>query len=305
MSSCSAVPGGVPPVRRCAWRAGALLAVLATLAATDAAAQTGCLYLGWCAVTPDRSMRAADHVRAGAINAALGGVTAGMFNAARGEPFLPAFVGGAAGGTVSYSGKLISGQHWSGAGLIGRELAALGSSMVGNASQGRGMLERVVLPVGPMTLHVDRADGMSVRAKLDVLATLFTTYALAHPDYALDWSASASSGAPVFHARSVREGRPWRGGMVAGSILMQSGRYDPAWRQVRAHEQVHVAQHDFSAIAWGAPFEDWLLRRVPRGEWIGRRFDLGVDFLFWAGLYAFASQRGTPWEREARFLSGQ
>jgi hypothetical protein len=244
--------------------------------------------------------------RATALNAAIGGATSGLFALARGYPVLPAIGKGMAGGTVAFAGRAISGQDGSGAGFVGREVSAVGASMIANASDGRGILSRVALPLGPITLHIEHDSTTSLRAAVDVLATIFTAYAIAHPDFSFDWSASMSAGVPVFHAPTVQEDRNWRGGMVAGTILLRFDRDHPEWRQIRAHEQVHIGQHDLSARIWGEPLEAWLLGLLPRGDRVARHTDLGLDFLLWAGLHFLVSDhRAVPWEREARLLAGQ
>jgi hypothetical protein len=247
--------------------------------------------------------RTAGHLTTWAINAALGGLTAGIARGVQREPVLRGFFDGAIGGTVTYGGKWISGQEWCGAGFVGREIAALGASMVANAAEGRAPLERIFLPIGPVHLHIDRSEPVSVRAKLDVLGTLATTYALVHPDMQLRWTSTISAGTAVFEDRSPDE-VDWYGRMLGGVITIRRERGSGPWRRTLSHEQVHVAQHDFSAHVWGEPLERWILGRVPGGEWVHRHFDLGLDFLIWGGAHLMMSNaRRAPWEREAYFLS--
>jgi hypothetical protein len=282
--------------------------VLAALPASPASSQKLCPDgaddLGTdCGVTIRGSGNLGGYLAGATLNAVLGGLTSGIFRRVAGEPFLPAFAKGAAGGTVTYAGRAIAGRQFDGAGLLGREVAAVGSSMVANAAYGRGMLEQVALPLGPLKLHVDRDDGTSFSMSVDVLAAIMTTYAVAHPEYSIDWRSTASAGVPVFRSPSLLESRSWSGAMVAGVIVLNYERDVPGVHRVQAHEQVHVAQHDFSAMVWGEPLERWLLGLVPYGDLVGRRVDVGLDFLFWAGLHSFTDRRSTPWEREARFLS--
>ncbi len=81
-------------------------------------------------------------------NAVLSGVTAGVVQKLRGGSFRDGFVRGLTGGGVIYLGKRVAAERFSGAGLLGREVASLGTSMVRNASEGYGLLDDVVLPVG-------------------------------------------------------------------------------------------------------------------------------------------------------------
>lgn len=281
------------------------------LDAVPAAAQR---YVGLCAPgypckdpPPQPNPQAGAWFGAAGLNIALGGVTAAAFAAVRGKPVLPALAGGAAGGAVAFTGRAVSGRGWSGAGFVGREVSAVGASMIANASHGSGLLSSLSLPVGPITLHIQRDSGTSsVHASVDVLATAFTAYAVASRDYRFDLRATLAAGAPVFNAPEVAEDRYWRGGMVAGVILMRYGRDYDGWRQVLAHEQVHVAQHDLSARVWGEPLESALLGLLPRGQAMARHLDFGLDFVVWAGVHVMLNNhQSAPWEREARLLAGQ
>lgn len=87
------------------------------------------------------------------INALLGGATAAGMRLIRGESASEswsAFWTGTLGGGVTYAGKRVAVERFGGAGFLGRELATVGGSMVRNASAGRGVLEELVLPVGPV-----------------------------------------------------------------------------------------------------------------------------------------------------------
>jgi hypothetical protein len=249
-----------------------------------------------------------DHVKLLAINAALGGLTAGVMQHARGHSFVDGFVRGAAGGGVAYAGRTVAGRRWNGAGLVGRQVSATGASMVANAAAGRGMLERVMLPIGPVRLAIDRATSLSVQPRVDLLATAAIAYAAFHPDFEMDWGASLSAGTAVFLERSPvpLAGSYTAGRMLGGAITVRREPGSEAWAGTLAHEQVHLAQHDFSAIVWGEPLEGWLLGMLPGGGAVHRHIDLGFDFLVWGSLQLLAGDRQSrPWEREAYFLAGQ
>src|SRR5688500_18069440 len=91
-----------------------------------------------------------------AINAALGAVTAGFSQSVRGKPVLPAMRTGALGGALAHIGKRVAVERWSGAGLLGREIGAVGHSMIRNASDGRGAADQLILPLGPGRFHIQR-----------------------------------------------------------------------------------------------------------------------------------------------------
>lgn len=244
------------------------------------------------------------------INAAIGGLTAGVLRHARGESFWRGFLGGALGGGVSYGGKRISGERFRGAGFLGRETAAVGASIVQNAAESRGLLDQVILPVGPVRMYVDRTAKTPLRAKVDLAGLVSTAYAAAQPNSRLDIAASLSAGAPVFYLRPRYDGPTIHAGAHhAGVIRLRSE--STSWSEVsrrqlilaQAHEQVHVAQYDFSFIVWSEPVERRLLSLVPGGDRMHRYVDLGLNVGAWAGLNALIDYEDRPWEKEATFLT--
>ena len=93
-------------------------------------------------------------------NAALGGLTAALIRELRGGSFWEAFLDGALGGAVVY-----------GAGLAGREVAAVGTSIVRNASDGRGTLEQLVLPIGVARLYLQGVNTSVAPVRARVSST--------------------------------------------------------------------------------------------------------------------------------------
>src|SRR5688572_32885115 len=86
-----------------------------------------------------------------AVNGALGGFSAAMFALARGKnPWRAALVG-FGGGVAMGLGKQVAGETFDGAGLLGRQLAAMGTSIVRTASEDTTV---VIVPVGPMTFEI-------------------------------------------------------------------------------------------------------------------------------------------------------
>lgn len=290
-------------------RAGLAVAVIGSLVPVSRAGAQGCIVPGGgpggVRCEDQRHPRWAGEVTALGVNSALGALTAGLAQSLRGEPFWHGFARGAAGGGVTYAGKWVSGQHFTGSGLLGREIASVGASVVANASEGRGMLERVVLPVGPVRLEIDGAASTPVRARVDVPGVITTAYAAAHPRMSLDWRSSLSAGAPVFRHRGEPD---WAGRHVGGVILIRHyeegvpGAGREQMKTALLHEQIHVAQHDFGAIVWSEPAERWLLRRVLGSTAIGRHLDLGLDLPLWGALILLLPYDQRPWEWEAHFL---
>ena len=244
-------------------------------------------------------------------NAALGGLTATLIQKLRGGSFWEAFVDGALGGAVAYAGKRIAVERFYGAGLVGREVAAVGTSMVRSAADGRGALERLVLPIGVARLYLwsdtTSALQMHTRVKLDVLTLLATAYLGLRDNVDFDFGASISAGTPVFFSREQWIEPGWIASQVGGVIWLRGGLHAPrANAEVAAlfaHERVHVAQDDFSFLTWGDPLEGLLTDRFPGGAWIDRRLDLGLHLGGWGVANRLISYNQRPWEHEAHFLS--
>ena len=244
-------------------------------------------------------------------NAVLGGFAAGLTRSLRGGSFWDAFRDGALGGAVSYAGRRVAVEGFGGAGLVGREVAAMGSSFVHNASEGNSLLDEVVLPLGIARLYVrnDTTPGRSfrVRLKLDVPTALATVYFGVRRDADFDLAASLSAGTPVFYTRDPSADEGWFGAQTAGTIWLEGNPSDPSPEtheaEVFRHERVHVVQYDFTALGWGHSFDRFLTNRIPGGSWVEGHFDLGAHVAAWglANLLIPYGQR--PWEHEAHFLS--
>lgn len=236
-----------------------------------------------------------EDVAVGAANGLLGGVTAALSAWLRDQPIGDAFLQGSVGGGVVFVGKRVAAEEFGCAGLLGRELAALGSSMTANAGRGRGWLEEVWLPVGPLWVQVAPAAGL--RARVNMLDVGLLAWATARPELRFDWTASLSNGTPIFHSpghhilfgdRAVR-------GFASGGVVALGARGDDD--RTRAHEMAHVIQHDFVVHSWSRPIETrgWSFltdRVVP--------LDLGV-----ALLLGFVPPLRSLVEREAEVLDSR
>lgn len=249
-------------------------------------------------------------VQTAAINAALGGLSAGGLRILRGGSLregLESGIAGAAGGTLVYAGKHVAVQRWAGAGFVGREVAAVGSSMVWNASAGRGVVDRVVLPVGPVRLYLALDEGFRVTPKLDLSSTV--AIAVASLNGEIDWERSASAGAPVFH-RTVPYARTEVRGQQAAGVITYRDRLGPGGLSesslgTLAHERVHVIQRDQAFLFWSQPAEEALLGSTRAGRTLRRHLDVGFDVAAKALVKQAIDYELRPWEREAYLLSGE
>lgn len=237
-------------------------------------------------------------------NALLGAMTGGVVQWARGGSFQDGFSRGAAGGAVAYAGRRLAVERFDGAGLLGRQLSAVGISVVRNASEGRPTFEALVFPVGPIHLHVHRSDGTTITPKVSVVGLVQVVTLGLQTEAKFDLAASLSAGAPVFHSpgRQVvgRDG-PVMGRMANGSIILSDlpTNFLPS---VFAHERVHVLQHDFADLAWTDPIEEAILDRFGPTRRLGRYVHAGILYPP-ALLYAIIEDsRKRPDEIEALHL---
>jgi hypothetical protein len=240
-------------------------------------------------------------------NGLIGGLTAGALRAARGGAFWPAFRDGVLGGAVSYAGRRVAAESFPGAGLAGRQVGAVGASIVSNAAHGRPVLQLLVLPVGPIRLYLHHDSGWSATLKLDLPTTAGIVYFALQSNTRFDAPASFSSGAPVFQTRVRFADGYWAGQQVAGSIRLEGNPADPApdapRTAVLAHERVHVLQYDYAMSLWSDPLEARLFAGRGAPAWLRRHVDAGVHLAAWQLANWLVPYESRPWEAEAHFLS--
>jgi hypothetical protein len=242
-------------------------------------------------------------------NAFLGGLSAGVLHKLRGGDFSDAFMRGLAGGAVAYGGKRIAVQRFGGAGLVGRQVAAVGASMVRNAGEGLGPVERVSLPVGPVWLEVG-GQRPWVSARVDVMSAGWLISGILNPDLRFDAGMSISSGAHVFvadnrviagqdsdHAHGITE----PGFMALGNVPA-FGRHVAG--EVFRHERVHVLQMDQLFLTVTGPAERRALEAVPGLRRLAPYIELNLSGALLGVLGgAMDDYVRRPWETEALFMS--
>lgn len=243
------------------------------------------------------------------VNALLGGVTAGIAGALDGRGFADGFAGGAAGGAVLYAGKRAAAARFDGAGLMGRQVAGIGASMVANAGAGVPLLSETHLHLGPVRLRVTGGwNEWRVRPRLDLPSAAAAVHALAVPGLEFDAGRSLSSGVLVFVSpdRSIvpRFGGPATsayGLALPGTILLGRTEHLPPERvgHVFAHERIHVLQYDQLQLTIGRGVEERLLGGAAWGRALTRRTDLGLILPPLVGLAAFVPYGDHPWEWES------
>lgn len=237
-------------------------------------------------------------------NAVLGALTAGVARWLTGESVRDGIELGLAGGALGYAGRVIAVRDFAGAGLLGRQVNAVGTSLVSNVAASRPALSRLDFPVGPVVLRFERDRGPLPSPRVRVWDAVWLISGLLDSRLELDWAESASAGAPVFRAPDhLLEGYAY-GRYVGGVIVLGMNRRPTTL----AHERVHVLQLDQLHGYWGRPLEEWLASALPGPVRPPGWMEAGVaaPFLIWGlgdGLSLDKDDR--PWEAEADFLAGR
>lgn len=204
-----------------------------------------------------------DDVRFGVVNAFVGGMTAGIIAHLRDRSFQKAFVGGVTGGSLAWVAKRVAASRFDGAGLAGRQIGAVGASIVRNASLDVGLLDSLTLPVGPFRLQVGATRPTRPRLDFDLQEGYRLVEGLLDSAYSLDWGRTWSAGTPVFttDARLSDVDRRVNGLVTGGTIVLRRQEQERL-DDVFAHERVHVLQTDFLKTTVGYPLERWARRAV-------------------------------------------
>lgn len=227
----------------------------------------------------------------------------------RDKAFRAAAKGGVAGAVV-FAGKWIVSQNKSGTNILGREIAAAGSSGVKNAAAGDGMLQFVTLIYGPLRFHVTTGKHFSVRPKLDIASSLVLWKASRADQLSFNRRRSFASGVPVFEVDSAKRTGGLGGSQEGGVVQFRSKipsqiMASDVLEKVIGHELVHVVQYDFAFNSIVEPIEKLILDGIPGGSFVHRYIDLGLNVPLLSALNAIEPYKTRPWEREARTLSGR
>ncbi len=240
------------------------------------------------------------------VNGALGGFSAAMFALARGRNPWRAAVVGFGGGVAMGAGKQVAARRFDGSGLVGRQLAALGTSVVRSASEDTLVM---MVPIGPMTVEVRPSAVDRVRPRVNLVSAGTVLYYIVRADTRIDMDATLSAGAPVFRfpteTVATRDGVIF-GRMDFGTILLGAAPpvLDPQRRMTLPHEATHVVQYDFLEQALSLPPERAILRKLGVSEGWLRHVDVGAISVMLAGvLQMHMDYEDRPWEREAVLLT--
>jgi hypothetical protein len=206
------------------------------------------------------------------------------------------------GGLAVYAGKRVAASRFDGAGLVGRQVAAVGTSVARNAAGGRGPWDELAFPLGWVGLYWDRVEG-DVTVRPNVNAIAWSLHLAFQPRTDFDWGRSLSAGAPVFLSQEASFENDVAG-RTYGNVILADPSANIPLDVILAHERVHVLQLDQHFSLWGRPLERWATGLLgDRASSVTDRFDLVTPTLL-AGL-AFASLWSggdNPLESEAYYM---
>jgi hypothetical protein len=234
-----------------------------------------------------------------AVNVALGAVTAGVWRVAMRKPFVGGLVRGAAAGAGVYAGKKIIAKETPLAWWGGRQIAAIASSEVSNAAEGLPILQRVVLPLGPIRIHFDRLAPRNVRPRLDALQSIAIVAFAVHPATRFSAKESLATGEIVFVNESDKFDGYHAAGVISLSEILTSEFLVPCKRRILSHELIHAAQYDFTFTAWSDGAQAAISRRLRSVAFITRFIDVNLTLPLPYVANRLVEYGYRPWEIEA------
>lgn len=229
-----------------------------------------------------------NHTKIAIINGLIGGSTAAVTAAIQHRSIKSALIKGSVGGLTVYAGKCLIARKRTATYWLGQQTVAIGSSMVANGATGRGILERVALPLGPVRIYRDSRQH-KFDVKLDLMETGAAAWYMMTSPAHVDWSLSAKHDALILFGSSGEQRIE-----AAGVIKIRD---DGSFRLV--HEEIHVAQDQFVTTALEDPLEGWLAPMIPGGKDAHRHFEFGILAPVWAAVNSQIVRENRPWEKEA------
>lgn len=243
-------------------------------------------------------------------NTLISGVTGGLFQELRGGSFKDGFTRGALGGAVIYAGKRVAVERFFGAGFVGREVSAVGASMVRNASDGVGTFDRLILPLGFTRVYWNRAQN-DVRVKLDLLSAGYTVYGVVEKELSFELRNSISAGLPVFRTDnkllSYASGEQHAAGVSWAGVVIRAD--IPAYREdflerAFAHERIHALQDDQIFVTMVDHADDWVLSKLGPLSPVSRFVDINPSTELLLVFTRWIPKHGDrPWEMEPNYLT--
>jgi hypothetical protein len=217
---------------------------------------------------------------------------------------------GALAGAVIFAGKWLVAQNDDRSNLLGRTIAAVGSSEVREAATGKPYLAQVIIPYGIARLHVNRFSPRPLEIRLDLAATIATFVNACESPKQFQLAKSIKSGVPFFLIDRDKRGGSIKGLQLAGVVTYRVAtrfeeQEEEQTKKMLGHELTHVVQSDYLFNAYGSLLEDTLVPRLPAGRTLHRFVDIGIHVPMLLSLNSVIPYADRPWEREAVTLSKQ
>jgi hypothetical protein len=274
--------------------------ILATqLAGTDLEAQAIIQ-----APTPPAQVTVRTRMENVAINGVIGALTGVVWATIRDSQRWKGAEQGLVGGVLMSVGRQTAASPFNGSGFLGREVSAVGVSLVTSTGQ---RSTTFTFPVGPVSLEFDQHEYDWRLNVTDFLLTIGMTF---YPSTRFDVGKSLSSGVPVFRIRRTDFGQigdlDLTAAQLGGTILLSRNALDSLTGRADAiyHENVHILQEDYFEDAITLPAERAVIRPLPFGRRFLKHLDLGVLGPVLGGqISRLIPYRSRPWEREAYGLT--
>ena len=240
------------------------------------------------------------------VNIAIGAVTAGVWRAVTRRPILPGAARGAAAGAAIFAGRRIVTKAQPGYWWLGREMAAIASSEIANAAQDRPILERAIIPVGPIRIHVDRAAKRKVQPKFDIVSAIVAGVVATRDGTSFALKESLATGTLVFLAPETSDelGQSVAGVMTI-SDLVPDGTFPglQSKRRVMSHELIHTTQQDFVFNGWSDPAQTAIASKNPMIRGLTRYVDFNLTLPVQVIANSLIEYHNRPWEKEAKAIA--
>jgi hypothetical protein len=240
------------------------------------------------------------------VNVAIGALTVGVWRAVTHRPILTGAARGAAAGAAVFAGRHIITNARPGYWWLGREMAAIASSEVANAAQDRPILERAIIPVGPIRFHIDRAAKTKVRPKLDLVSAIVAGVVATRDGNSFALKESLATGTLVFLSPETSDelGQSVAGVMTI-SELIPDGSFPglQSKRRVMSHEMIHTTQQDFVFNAWSDAAQSAIAAKNPLIRKMTRYVDFNLTLPVQVVANSMIDYQNRPWEKEAKAIA--
>jgi len=263
-------------------------------------------------------------------NVVLAGGTALVRSLWSGADPVEAFLKGAAGGVVAYTGQRLAGTGRTEVLFVGHQVTAIGTNIARNAGDGVPLLSDLILPLYPFYVRVRPGSEEPVRIQLSSSSLRAIGFAFLYSpnDEWIDWRLTLLMGVPVFRSEHERL-RYWKGEAAtcpavtcgtnrwafhhSGTLTLGS-LYDGGsarGRYVLGHEMVHVTQATRARVLEAVDLSDHVLGAIGLGRF-SRWFVLDdltfheiAHFIRTPGIHATSGSNVNELEADAMTGRGQ